>query len=39
MQRRDYQTTQRYINIARQLKPAAHDLFVAPLSTAITKSS
>jgi integrase len=31
MQHKDYQTTQRYINIARQLKPAAHDLFVPPV--------
>jgi integrase len=28
MQHKDYQTTQRYINIARQLRPAAHDLYV-----------
>lgn len=28
MQHKDYQTTQRYINMARQLKPAAHNLFV-----------
>jgi integrase len=28
MQHKDYQTTQRYINIARQMKPAAHNLFV-----------
>src|SRR5262249_9179025 len=32
MQHRDYQTTQRYINIARQMKPAAHDLFVPPVN-------
>jgi len=31
MQHQDYQTTQRYINIARQLKPAAHNLFVPEL--------
>jgi integrase len=34
MQHRDYQTTQRYINIARQLKPAAHDLYVPPVGKA-----
>jgi integrase len=28
MQHKDYQTTQRYINIARQLKPAVADLYV-----------
>lgn len=28
MQHKDYQTTQRYIGLARQLKPAAHDVFV-----------
>jgi hypothetical protein len=28
MQHRDYQTTQRYINMARQLKPAVEKLFV-----------
>jgi integrase len=28
MQHKDYQTTQRYISMARQLKPAAHSLFV-----------
>jgi hypothetical protein len=31
MQHKDYQTTQRYINIARQLRPAAHDLYVPPV--------
>jgi integrase len=31
MQHKDYQTTQRYINMARQMKPAAHNLFVPPL--------
>ena len=30
MQHRDYQTTQRYINMARQLKPAVQNLFVPP---------
>jgi integrase len=39
MQHRDYQTTQRYINIARQLKPAAHDLFVPPVGTLAAKRS
>jgi integrase len=28
MQHKDYQTTQRYISMARQLKPAAQNLFV-----------
>jgi integrase len=32
MQHQDYQTTRRYINLARQLKPAAHNLFVPELS-------
>ena len=27
MQHKDYQTTQRYINMARQLTPAVHKLF------------
>jgi integrase len=31
MQHRDYQTTQRYINMARQLRPAAQALYVPPL--------
>jgi len=31
MQHKDYQTTQRYINIGRQLKPATHGLFVPPV--------
>lgn len=31
MQHRDYQTTQRYINMARQLKPAVQNLFVPPV--------
>jgi integrase len=31
MQHKDYQTTQRYINMARQLKPTAHALFVPDL--------
>jgi hypothetical protein len=28
MQHKDYQTTQRYINLARQLNPALQNLFV-----------
>jgi len=28
MQHRDYQTTQRYINLARQLNPAVANLYV-----------
>ncbi len=32
MQHQDYQTTQRYINMARQMKPAAHNLFVPDVS-------
>jgi site-specific recombinase XerD len=28
MQHKDYQTTQRYINMARQLNPAVQSLFV-----------
>jgi integrase len=31
MQHQDYQTTQRYINLARQLNPAAQNLFVPDL--------
>jgi len=31
MQHRDYATTQRYINIARQLRPVAHRVFVPDL--------
>jgi integrase len=31
MQHKDYQTTQRYISMARQLKPAAQNLFVPDL--------
>jgi len=31
MQHKDYQTTQRYIAMARQLKPAAQNLFVPDL--------
>ena len=34
MQHQDYKTTQRYINMARQMKPAAHNLFVPDLTTA-----
>jgi integrase len=32
MQHKDYQTTQKYINMARQLKPAVQNLFVPDLS-------
>jgi hypothetical protein len=28
MQQQDYQTTQRYINMARPLRPSAHQFFV-----------
>jgi integrase len=31
MQHKDYQTTQKYINLARQLRPAAQNLFVPEL--------
>lgn len=31
MQHRDYKTTQRYINMARQMNPAAQNLFVPDL--------
>jgi len=31
MQHKDHQTTQRYINMARQINPAAQDLFVPDL--------
>jgi integrase len=34
MQHKDYQTTQRYINIARQVKPANHVLYVPPVTCA-----
>jgi integrase len=34
MQHRDYQTTQRYINLARQLNPAVQNLFVPKLAVA-----
>jgi hypothetical protein len=34
MQHKDYQTTQRYISTARQVKPAAQNLFVPSLSVA-----
>jgi integrase len=33
MQHKDYQTTQRYISMARQLNPAAQNLFVPDLQT------
>ena len=36
MQHKDYQTTQRYINMARQLTPAIHNLFVPTLPTLAT---
>ena len=32
MQHKDYQTTQRYINMARQAKPAAQNLYVPSLA-------
>jgi integrase len=32
MQHKDYKTTQRYINMARQLNPAAQNLFVPDLA-------
>ena len=34
MQHKDYQTTQVYIAIAKQLKPAVHDLYVPDLKAA-----
>jgi integrase len=34
MQHKDYQTTQRYINMARQLKPAVENLYVPKLEVA-----
>jgi integrase len=34
MQHKDYQTTQRYINMARQLKPAVQTLYVPSLTVA-----
>jgi integrase len=39
MQHRDYQTTQRYIAMARQLKPAAQNLFVPDLQAKPTAVS
>jgi integrase len=39
MQHRDYQTTQRYINMARQLKPAVQALFVPTLRTPTTPAT
>lgn len=33
MQHKDYKTTQRYISMARQLKPAVHNLFVPTVPT------
>ena len=32
MQHKDYQTTQRYINLARQLNPAVANLYVPDLT-------
>jgi hypothetical protein len=32
MQHRDYQTTQRHINLARQLQPAVQNLYVPDLT-------
>ncbi len=34
MQHRDYQTTRRYINMARQLNPAVQNLYVPTLQMA-----
>jgi hypothetical protein len=34
MKHRDYQTTQRYIDLARQLNPAVQNLFVPALAVA-----
>jgi len=36
MQHRDYQTTQRYINMARQLNPAVQSLYVPTLPEVAT---
>jgi integrase len=36
MQHRDYKTTQRYINMARQLKPAAQNVYIPDVSNAST---
>ena len=36
MQHKSYQTTQRYINMARQLNPAVQSLYVPDLSKAGT---
>ena len=33
MQHQSYTTTQRYIDLARQMRPAAHDVFVPDLGT------
>lgn len=35
MQHKDYQTTQRYISIARQLKPDVAGVFVPPTTVAV----
>jgi integrase len=37
MQHKDYQTTQRYIAIGRQLKPAAHNLYVPDVKPALAR--
>ena len=36
MQHRDYQTTHRYISMARQLKPAVHNLYVPSVPNVTT---
>ena len=33
MQHRDYETTRRYINLARQMNPAVQNLYVPRLTT------
>ena len=37
MQHKDYQTTQRYINMARQLNPAVQTLFVPELKKVVER--
>lgn len=37
MQHRDYQTTQRYINMARQLNPAVQNLYVPTLPLTVAR--
>ncbi len=39
MQHKDYQTTQRYINMARQLNPAVANLYVPELPKVKTGDS